>query len=249
MEINILNLRIWQKERINIMKEILPKLGDNYVLKGGTALMFFYNLDRFSEDIDLDAKHSVSKIENLLKPLIKQKNWKYNVTKNTDTVFRIMIDYGAVNNLGKYPLKIEVSGRNKNLLNANVLSINNINNINVYNLKELSKMKVIAFSQRDKIRDFYDIAFLLDKNDKLFTNDQLYEIKTIMEYKDLEVLAMYLDKEFSENCLKKINSEDFVLQTYLKLDKLLITRNKEISNFKEKPKLNLSKPSGKGLER
>lgn len=102
----------------------------------------------------------------------------------------------------------------------------NIENVNINDLKELSRIKVIAFSQRDKIRDFYDIAFLLDKNDKLFTDDQLYEIKTIMEYKDLKVLAMYLDKEFSKNCLKKINSKDFVLQTYLKLNKLLIARNK-----------------------
>lgn len=64
-----------------------------------------------------------------------------------------------------------------------------------------------------------------------------------------DFLSTKKEEEELYSYLKKINSEDFVLQTYLKLDKLLITRNKEISNFKEKPKLNLSKPSGKGLER
>ncbi|WP_164821354.1 nucleotidyl transferase AbiEii/AbiGii toxin family protein [Paenibacillus koleovorans] len=42
------------------MRRILSKINqsinsDNFVLKGGTGLLFCHGLDRFSEDIDLDA--------------------------------------------------------------------------------------------------------------------------------------------------------------------------------------------------
>lgn len=100
METNLTNLTHWQKERISVMKKVLVELGDEYILKGGTALMFFYGLDRFSEDIDLDARGSLEKVEKVLQKTITENQWKYRVTKNTDTVFRMMIDYGSKNDLG-----------------------------------------------------------------------------------------------------------------------------------------------------
>lgn len=46
----------YKKKRIELIKEILPIFGENFILKGGTSLMLYYGLDRFSEDIDLDSK-------------------------------------------------------------------------------------------------------------------------------------------------------------------------------------------------
>ena len=37
-------MKEWQKDRIDIIKKILPKLGENYVLKGGTALLLYYSM-------------------------------------------------------------------------------------------------------------------------------------------------------------------------------------------------------------
>jgi len=65
---NILELnrmKNWKEDRLKIIKEILPALGDNFYLKGGTALLFYYGLDRFSEDID--------KLFNFLFPFSKNK--------------------------------------------------------------------------------------------------------------------------------------------------------------------------------
>ena len=45
----------YQKRRVEIIKELLPQFGNNFVLKGGTALTLFYGCPRFSEDIDLDS--------------------------------------------------------------------------------------------------------------------------------------------------------------------------------------------------
>ena len=55
------------------MKSILPYFGDNFVLKGGTALSLYYGLNRYSEDIDITDNYS----QNILKKveiLIENKN-------------------------------------------------------------------------------------------------------------------------------------------------------------------------------
>lgn len=50
----------WQIEHEKVICDFLKYLNsfsDEYVLKGGTALLTCYNLDRFSEDIDLDSNN------------------------------------------------------------------------------------------------------------------------------------------------------------------------------------------------
>jgi predicted nucleotidyltransferase component of viral defense system len=43
-----------QRQRLEIMRAIAQNLIDeNVILKGGTGLLLCYNLDRFSEDMDL----------------------------------------------------------------------------------------------------------------------------------------------------------------------------------------------------
>ena len=200
LDINTKFLKNWQIERLEVFKKILNKIGDNFVLKGGTALLLYYGLDRFSEDVDLDAFSDNMNIYNK----IKENNWEINEKKNTDTVYRIMLDYGAKNDNGSYPLKIEISSRNKNLLNSKSLKYSNINGVNVYNLDEILKMKLVAFGNRDKIRDFYDLSFFLEKEPNCFSNEMLKDLKAKMEYKDLDELAFLLNKEFEKNHLKKI---------------------------------------------
>lgn len=224
-------LKNWQIERLEIFKKILNKIGDNFVLKGGTALLLYYELDRFSEDIDLDAFSDNMNIYNK----IKENNWEINVKKNTDTVYRIMLDYGAKNDNGSYPLKIEISSRNKNLLNSKSLKYSNINGVNVYNLDEILKMKLVAFGNRDKIRDFYDLSFFLEKEPNCFSNEMLKDLKAKMEYKNLDELAFLLNKEFEKNHLKKIDGEKLVLETYNKVEEMIINNNfNEKKNFSEK---------------
>lgn len=58
-------LEKYQEDRINLMKSILPYFGDNFVLKGGTALSLYYGLNRYSEDIDITDNYS----QNILKKL------------------------------------------------------------------------------------------------------------------------------------------------------------------------------------
>ena len=210
----------YQEERLTLIKEILPLLGENFVLKGGTALKLYYGLDRYSEDIDLDCKSSNMNFINRLKKHQSFKNWKINIKKSTDTVFRAMIDYGSQSPQGAYPLKIEVSNRNKDALRNNFLKTINVANVNVYDIEELIKMKIFAFNGRDKIRDFYDLGFLLQNYPSHFNLERLFQIKERIFYLGKEELDLLLEHENKEHRLR-INPHhtDQILDQISKLEK------------------------------
>ena len=222
---NVTNVTHWRQERIHVMKKILSYLGDEYVVKGGAALMLFYHLDRRSETLELDTKGSLAKVEKVLPKIAKENRWKYHVLESTDSAVRIIIDYGGQKGDGDCPLILEVSGRNKKLLDADVFKINKTENVSVYDWKVLIDMKLAAFTKEENIRDFYDLAFFISRRPDLFSNEQLLQIKTVMEYKGLRILARYLETELATPWLAKIGASDLVASTFAKTEDLLIARN------------------------
>lgn len=232
-------MKQYQLDRLKIIKEILPLLGEKFILKGGTALNLYYGLNRYSEDIDLDAVTNNMDITKKLSQHKDFKNWNINVKKNTDMVFRIMIDYGATSNLGTYPLKIEISSRNKDLIRQNYLTYNTHNGINVYNIKELINMKLTAFNGRDKVRDFFDIAFLLDKYSDKFNNDNLINIRERIYYYGIDELDLLLDDEFKTNILQyeKDSYIGFSQKVMDKIDSLLNLKTTQINDLTAKANL------------
>src|SRR5688572_2369152 len=80
------------------------------------------------------------------------------VKKNTDTVLRYSVEYQSISEQA-YPLKLEISFRNKLLLNQGYLKPVIINGIRTYGLSDMFNLKMAAFLGRDKVRDFYDIAW------------------------------------------------------------------------------------------
>lgn len=203
----------YQEERIKLIKYLLPNFGKRYILKGGTALILYYGIERYSEDIDLDVINGgMNLIESLRNP--GYKTWELGVKKDADTVFRVMIDYGAYNDKGKYPLKIEVSSRNKEDIRQNILKYKTINGVNVYNLETLKEQKIIALLRRNKIRDFFDVGMLLQKYPEIFSNSRLRDLKTEMDYSGLDNLSDLLKIEIREHKLKEMDAEKFVLDIY-----------------------------------
>lgn len=158
---------------------------DMFVLKGGTALAKCYNLDRFSEDIDLDC--TTGSIEPIVDAFCKRQNFDYVVKKSTAVTERMNVVYDSSSN----PLKIEVSYRNTVINSENV---SNINGIAVYTIDRLANLKLSAYEGRDRTRDLYDIAFIFENY-----RDQLKET-TLERYADancnksfLEMCQYYLD--------------------------------------------------------
>jgi len=134
----ILEINEWQKAHDQTIVDFLKyinSVSDNFILKGGTALAQCYKLDRFSEDINLDATK-----ENIIPHIVNfanLRNFRLCVTKDTSTVKECFLDYGNI----EKPLKIEVSYRNKFIDPGDVTLINGIK---VYNVNILAQMKAYA---------------------------------------------------------------------------------------------------------
>ena len=208
--------KIKHKEAITSMLSIINSDSDEYVLKGGTALMTCYGLDRFSEDIDLDSSDRDS-----LKYVQKycQKNGAtYRVAKDTETTTRYFIHYG-----GKKPLKIEISHRNK-VIDKSL--VKKINGITVYDIDAICAQKASAYKDRDKIRDLYDLGFI-GKNyfNKLSPITKAY-LSESLSHKGIQQFDYVLSQQEDE-----LIDKDKMLENFLTTwDNLGLLKNEEDNN-------------------
>lgn len=214
----------WRDEHYKVISDFLTylnkKTGD-FILKGGTSLLTCYGLDRFSEDIDLDAK-SKRNIEKIINDFCRQYNYLYRVPKDTDTTKRFLIEYKNEEKL----LKIEVSYR-RNYINEN--EITNINGINVYNINQICLMKANAYSGRDKIRDLYDICFICNNYWDKLSEDVKNFIRVAVEYKGIEQFE-YIIKDQKDELINNEKLETDFLKTYERLG--LLSENDNENNIK-----------------
>lgn len=162
-----------------VMWAILEKLNEKdtpVYLKGGTALYFFYGLDRFSEDLDFNAKRRIN-LETKIKDAIRESGaeiLKATTKKNTDTVHRIMIHYSMDGVDGR--LKVETSFRES----CNPQDIVVVRGVRTYPIESLADMKLNAMfgeRRRTKARDLYDIRFIMREFPEVFVADRLDRCK------------------------------------------------------------------------
>lgn len=134
------------------MGEILKILSSKEIIfKGGSALLFGYGLDRFSEDLDFDSPYKITSnsLINMLKPL----NFSdLNIKKDTDTTKRVVVMFDDLS------IKIEVSLRKHN---NSYDKKDFIDNMSIYSLDALANMKLDAFENRTTARDLFDLGYIL----------------------------------------------------------------------------------------
>lgn len=150
------------------MRAVLKGIQDTpLVLKGGTALMMAYGLDRFSEDLDFDAPVKLN-LESRI-----SKSVPYDVTligldriKNTDTVSRYRLTYRVGGEQGS--LKIEISYRNP----PPDSEIRFIHGVRFTSLARLVSLKLKAAhdgdTPRSAVRDLYDLDFIARRYPAVF---------------------------------------------------------------------------------
>ncbi len=179
---------------IQILKDIYSDIqtASNLGFKGGTALMFFHDLPRFSVDLDF----------NLLNPdkedLVYEKTKK--IISKHGKIFDeakkhfgpiIVLDYGS----GERKLKIEISNRNfdDHYEIRNLLGIN----IKVMTLSDMLSHKLCALLDRRTIaaRDIFDCWFMMEKQTPL--NNDLIEYR--MQIPAREYLGRVIDEIGSFN--------------------------------------------------
>lgn len=171
----------WRTKHGEVIRDFLLFLNcrsQDYILKGGTSLMLCYQLDRFSEDIDLDCTHS-QLIKSIVDEFCISRHYQYRIAKDTSTVKRFMIHYGNE----EKPLKIEVSYR-KRFISPD--DYTQINNVTVYKIDEICRMKTHAYSSRDRIRDLYDLSFICNRYWEQLSDGTIKSVQDCVSYKGLE---------------------------------------------------------------
>lgn len=179
-----------------------------FILKGGTALMECYGLDRFSEDIDLDALRSnvpASRFFNVIDSTCSREGYTWRKAKDTPTVRRAFIDYG----IPERPLKIELSLRHRVIPPEKTTTVNGIL---TYTISELCKLKCAAYMSRDKIRDLFDVSFIADRYYDQLSPDAKDMLAMALEYKDLDQFD-YLVRTQSDPLIDPSHLEDRFLTT------------------------------------
>ena len=170
---------------LQILKDIYSdiELANSLGFKGGTALMFFYDLPRFSVDLDFNLL-DVSK-ETLVFEKVKKIIKKYGKIFDEATKFYgpiIVLDYG----IGERKLKIEISNR----IYDNHYEIKNLLGINMLVMvsADMFAHKLCALLDRNSLtnRDIFDIHFFLQKRTPVN--------KTIIESRMNTKLSDYLQQ-------------------------------------------------------
>lgn len=184
-----------EQSHVRIMQAIAKDLSDlPMVLKGGTALLLCYGLDRFSEDLDFDApkKFNVAgRVEKVLSRLTSEHAVR--TVKDTETVQRLKIQYRTedVSRL----LKIETSFRNQPDTDSVVVH----EGIKTYKVSELIAQKLRALEGRTKARDLYDVAFLHRQYPHEFTSQSRAVLSALV--KDINALESRFQLAFEDDSI------------------------------------------------
>lgn len=212
-------------KHISVIKDFLSYLNthtNNFILKGGTSLLLFYNLNRFSEDVDLDS------LGQRLLPYVTTfcniRGYTFSLKKNTQTVERVILTYDSLS-FERHSLKIEVSYRNSKMISP--VDFSNIDGVNVYTVDKIAYMKSIAYSQRDRLRDLFDLCFLVLNYYPSFSPETKNLIFNSLSYKGIEQLDYLLCSDTQPNKDNLIDSDllyDMFLTT---LDKMNIIYDNE----------------------
>lgn len=191
--LNIINHRLIL---FNLIRDIYQsKIGNILGFKGGTMAYFFYNLDRFSVDLDFDLlnKTNLSSIKDELSTIIK----KYGeIIEEKDKFFTYF--YLLSYEKKQRQIKIEISKRN-------ILSSYKISNfygidVKIQKIEDAFATKLLACTTRKTVayRDYYDVLFYLKKG--VFPNEKIiYQVTK----NDLLSYCKKLKKEVEENLNNK----------------------------------------------
>jgi predicted nucleotidyltransferase component of viral defense system len=102
-----------------------------------------------------------------------------------------------------------------------------INDILVYSLETLCVLKAYAYSNRDKIRDLYDLAFICNNHFDRLSRQTVALLRTTLDYKGLEHFDYIVKNQPDELIDADKLAEDF-LKMYDRLGLLLDENERRI---------------------
>jgi predicted nucleotidyltransferase component of viral defense system len=162
-----------------ILKSIYSTCSRELVFKGGTALTFFYNLNRFSEDLDFTLTKSFN-FKNLVSEVGKDleafgvRN-KIIILEDNPNSFSFRIGAEGplfTKEIERCFVRVEISKREKLIKEVDIKELKPIYAdispflVTVMNVEEILAEKIRALLHRVKCRDLYDVWFLLKNGTK-----------------------------------------------------------------------------------
>ena len=166
------------KHRYYMMQVLLaifrhPQLSQLLAFKGGTSLMIFHNLSRFSTDLDfnlLDASKTEYVYNELHNLLLKFGTIDDEAMKFYGPI--LVLNYGK----GERMLKVEVSNREY----PNHYEVRSLlgTDIRVMTLSDMFAHKLCALGERITPRDIYDVWFFLQNRTEI--NAEIVQLRTGM---------------------------------------------------------------------
>lgn len=185
----MVNINLHRLHLTQLLKAIYgdAELSNYLGFKGGTALMFFYDLPRFSVDLDfdlLDNAHT-EKVYEKIHQLVQNQGDIFDEAQKHYGIIVVM-DYGKT----ERKLKIEISNRNfgsryelKDLFGFTV---------KVMRIEDMFAHKLCALTDRSVLtnRDIFDLWFLMDK--KTAINRKIVETRMNLSLENQFETALHL---------------------------------------------------------
>ena len=187
------------KHRYYMMQVLLaifrhPQLSTLLAFKGGTSLMMFHNLTRFSTDLDfnlLDATKTEYVYNELHNILLKFGTIDDEAMKFYGPL--LVLNYGK----GERMLKVEVSNREY----PNHYEIRSLlgTDIRVMTLADMFAHKLCALGERITPRDIYDVWFFLQNRTEI--NAEIVQLRTGMSVSDYALQCAEKVRSYSSRVL------------------------------------------------
>ena len=168
---------------LQILRDIYSDLdlANNLVFKGGTAMMFFHELPRFSVDLDFDLIRADKEKETEIYQKLREILLKYGkIVDEAQKFFGIILvlNYGK----GERNLKIDVSNR----LQSNKFEVRTYMGINmlVMTIADMFANKLCAVLNRNELtnRDIFDCWYFMENRTPV--NKKLVEDRMNMPFSD-----------------------------------------------------------------
>ncbi len=198
----ITGMKPHQQEKHYIQTLVLRSIYSSYdpVFKGGTALMFFYGLNRFSEDLDFtapqhfDPARLLDGVKGDMEYMGISANYKILTNNEISFSFRI----GAqgplfTREIERCYVRVQISKREEAILipEARFLEYDYLDilpfSVSIMTLKEVAAEKLRAIMTRNRARDLFDLLFLVKKGidaDVDLVNRKLSYYDTLFDHDD-----------------------------------------------------------------
>jgi hypothetical protein len=177
----------FQQEKLYLQTILLKSFYSNFdaIFKGGTALLFGYGLNRFSEDLDFTAINPIS-IDQVEKSLTEDLtllgiNAIFDISSQHPMGISLRIGCEGplfIKESQRCYIRIDISYREPILISPIAFSLDPIYpdllpfSIKLMNKNEIASEKIRAILTRNQARDIYDLAFLIKKGINI-TIDQI----------------------------------------------------------------------------